>query len=177
MTSLQGNFGWAGPAPIDILGTNRTGSAVAVGDVEMLDVFRDQAESVGNINGSSVGGLASCGQGNFVVPIAKARQVGIFAVMMQAAADDANVRGRLAGQVDACQVSATVVLTTPTIFVSPLSTENALLSVPVIAGTASAGQGIPSKIIFIPLTARTGAGVTDGWFNGITGFGATLETS
>lgn len=173
----QANLGWMGPDAEEILVTNRTGSAVAVGDVEMLDNFRDQAESTSNQVGAASGGTSSGGVGNAVVALAKARQVGIFGVIQSAAADNANCRMRLRGYVERCAVDAAVVLTTPSICAVPLTTETVRVVTNQPAGTAAAGEGIITKVCFIPLTAIAGAGTTDGWFDGINGLGwVTTQT-
>jgi len=41
----------------------------------------------------------------------------------------------------------------------------------------NAGTAVSRKIVFIPLTARTGAGLTDGWYSGIHGFGSILSVT
>lgn len=165
----QASLGWLGPDAEEILVTNRTGSAVAIGDVEMLDIFRDDAASTTNQFG-----VAASGTANIVVPLAKARQMGIYGVVQKVAADDAVTNLRLRGYCPVVAISAAAVLTTPTVYRGG-TTENAVLNVPVTAGDATAGQGIPAKVIFIPLTA--GTGTTDGWFDGINGFGTVLSTT
>jgi hypothetical protein len=172
MSQTRGPFGWEGPEPTEIVVTNRTGSAVAVGDVEMLDNFRDQAESTSNTAGLSTAGVA-----NAVVPLAKARQVGIFGVIQKSTPDDQRTTMRLRGYCQKVRVSAAVVLTTPSLGAVPLTTEVVRVVVNQPAGTAAAGEGIITKLCFIPLTAIGATGLTDGWFNGVEGVGWITEAT
>jgi len=179
MTSLQPNFGWAGPAPIDILVTNRTGSAVAVGDVEQLDRIRSDAASTTNAPGASTAGIA-----NIVVPIYDATThpftlaCEIVGVVQQAAADDnpSPIRFRLQGHCDAVACSGTVVLLTSVGIIGDGSEVAVIADAQVtIDGNAQATL-LPRKVVFLPLEARTGAGTTPGWFSGVHGFGSILST-
>lgn len=163
----QAGLGWMGPDAEDILVTNRTGSAVAVGDVERLDNTRVDGDSTTNTVGLSTAGLA-----NIVVPLlGDARghylSIGIFGVVQQAVADDAKCRFRLRGYCDSVSVETTIVLATA-IMVIETAKEFVAVATSVTNATDAA---VPHKVVFIPLTARTGAGLTDGWWNGITGFG------
>jgi len=173
----QANLGWMGPDPIDILVTNRTGSAVAVGDVELLDRIRSDGDSTTNQVGVSTGGIC-----NIVVPVydltthPHTLSCDIVGVVQQAAADNARCLFRLKGRCDAVSVSGTVVLLTSVGLVGD-GTEAAVVADAHIAidGNAQATL-IARKVVFLPLTARTGAGTTDGWFNGVEGFGTILST-
>jgi len=169
MTNIQSQYGWQGPDPIDILVTNRTGSDVAVGDVERLDNTRVDAASTTNSPGASTAGLA-----NIVVPLlGDARghylSTGIFGVVQQVAVDDntSPIRFRLRGACDAVSVETTVVLAT---FIGVIETAKEYVAI-ATSVTNATDAAVPHKVVFIPLTARTGAGLTDGWWDGINGFG------
>jgi hypothetical protein len=177
MTSLQPSLGWAGPAPVDILVTNRTGSAVAIGDVEILDHCRLDAASTTNAPGATTAGLA-----NIVVPTYDITTdtltlvCAISGVVQQIAADDGPpIRFRLQGYCDNVAVDGTIVLRTSVCGIGD-GTEAAVVLTPYVID-GNAGSAISRKIVFIPLTARTGAGLTDGWFNGISGFGSILSVT
>lgn len=172
MTALQPALGWMGPQPIDILVTNRTGSDVVIGDVERLDNTRVDAASTTNAPGATTAGVA-----NIVVPLlGDARghylSTGIFGVVQQAVADDGPpIRFRLRGQCDAVNCETNVVLAT---FIGVIQTAKEYVAIATSVLTTTDGAA-PHKVVFIPLTARTGLGVTDGWFDGISGFGSILS--
>lgn len=173
----QASYGWMGPEPIDILVTNRTGSAVAVGDVELLDRSRSDGDSTSNEVGSATSGIA-----NIIAPVydlttrPHTLSADIVGVVLQAAGNDVKCVLRLKGKCDAVAVTGTVVLLTSVGLVGD-GTEAAVVA---DAHTAIDGNAqatlIVRKVVFLPLTARTGAGTTDGWFNGIEGFGCILST-
>lgn len=171
-------IGWMGPVPVDILVTNRTGSAVAVGDVEQLDRIRSDAASTTNSAGVTTAGVA-----NIVVPIYDATThpftlaCEIVGVCLQAVADDGPlIRFRLKGQCDEVAVTGTVVLLTSVGIVGD-GTEAAVVADAqvTIDGNAQATL-LPRKVVFLPTAARTGAGTTSGFFDGINGFGSILST-
>jgi len=175
--TTQANLGWMGPDAVDVLVTNRTGSAVAVGDVEVLDITRTDAASTTNAAGVDTAGVA-----NIVVPVYDATtaphvlSVGIAGVVLNAVADDIRCRFRLRGAVSACSVSGTVVLAT-SVGVLGDGSETAVIVDAQLAIDGNASTGIVRKVVFLPLTARTGAGTTDGYFDGINGFGYLLSTT
>lgn len=172
MTSLQPSFGWAGPAPIDILVTNRTGTVLVVGDIERLDNTLVDAASTTNAPGASTAGLA-----NIVVPLlGDARghylSTGIFGIVQQVAADDGPpMRFRLRGHCDEVHVETTVVLAT---FIGVVHTTHDYVSA-ATSVTCATDAAVPHKIVFIPLAVRTNEGTTNGWFDGINGFGTILS--
>ena len=163
-----------GPDPIDIVVTNRTAAAVARGDQIMLDVRRIDAASTSNTPGLATAGLA-----NAVIPdtagaaatIANASR-GIFGICLAAAADDVKLSARLRGQCDVVNVAGDVVLATDEAWGPADATVAVTKMTQEAAPQTNASH--PCKVTFIPLTARTGAGATDGWFDGISGFGFLL---
>jgi len=164
-----------GPDAEDIWVTNRSGSAVAVGALAMLDNRRSDAASTSNQSGINSGGVA-----NTVTPTRGDATSGfnlsngIYVVAMSAAADDAPFRGRLRGPVQKFSVNAAVVLaTTAAIGPKHLTATGAVLTV---VPTTTDGA-VPHKTLFIPLTAIGSAGTTDGWFDGIHGFGSVLSVT
>lgn len=175
--TTQANLGWMGPDPIEIVVTNRTASAVAVGDVELLDLIRSDAASTTNQAGLSTAGLA-----NIVVPLYDATtqphtlSAGIYGVVLKAAADDAKTTMRLRGYQPTVSVSGTVVLLT-SVGIPGDGSETAVIVDAQLAIDGNASTAIVRKVIFLPLTARTGAGTTDGMFDGINGFGYLLSTT
>ena len=175
MTSLQPSFGWAGPAPIDILVTNRSTAAVAVGDVLMLDNRRADAASTSNTAGSSAAGIA-----NVIAQIAFAfdsQSAGVYCVMQQASADDGPpVRARLSGHCDLVACNAAVVLVNARGIPLSGGASNQLRIVSAATETTGGAAAFAQKVIFLPLVAIGAAGTTSGWFNGITGFGTVLVT-
>lgn len=172
--STQPSFGWLGPAPVEFIVTNRTGSAVAVGDVEMLDIQRIDAASTGNVIGSSAGGMA-----NIVVPTYDGTtdpislSCEIFGVVQKAAADDGVTTLRVRGYCATVAADAAVVLRTSPC-VAGDGTEKVHVATPVTCATDAA---IARKVIFLPLTAIGSAGTTDGFFDGINGFGTVLAST
>jgi hypothetical protein len=163
----QASLGWLGPDKIEIVVTNRTTSAVAVGDVERLDNTLVDGDSTTNQPGLATSGLA-----NIVVPLlGDARghylSTGIFGVVQSTAADNVKCRFRLKGYCDAVSVETTVVLAT---FIGVAETAKEYVAI-ATSVTNATDAAVPHKVIFIPLTARTGAGLTDGWFDGVNGFG------
>lgn len=182
--TTQANFGWMGPDSIDIWVTNRTGSAVPIGDLELLDIFRSDAASTTNYAGATTSGVA-----NAVVPIYDATThpftlaCGIVGIAISAAsADDREYRMRLRGPVDVvrCDTTAStgnnVTLLTDVGIIGDGTEAAVIISAQItIDGNAQATL-LPRKVVFLPLTARTGAGTTNGLFDGIHGFGFVLST-
>ncbi len=175
--TTQANYGWIGPDPVEIIVTNRTGSAVAKGDLEQLDRIRSDAASTTNYPGASTSGIA-----NIVVPIYDATThpftlaCEIVGIVMKAADDDIKTTFRLRGDLEVVAVSGTVVLLTSVGIVGDGSEVAVIADAQVtIDGNAQATL-LPRKVVFLPLTARTGAGTTNGWFDGINGFGSILST-
>ena len=172
MGSITPTFGWAGPEPVDIMITNRTGGAVAIGAMLLLDNRRSDAASTNNIVGSTAAGLA-----NGVTPIALAfdsASAGIYGVVLQAMGTARTGRIRLKGAVDFATTGAAVVLANARGVVTGASTNIRIVSA--ATETTAAAAAIATKVVFLPLTALAGAGTTDGWFNGIEGFGTILLT-
>lgn len=176
--TTQHSLGWLGPEASEIMVTNRTASAVAVGDVELLDIIRSDGDSSTNVLGTAAAGMA-----NIVVPIydltthPHTLSAGIYGVVMKAALDNGKTVVRLRGQTDNVAVSGTVALLT-SVGIPGDGSEVAVIvdSHTAIDGLAQATL-IVRKVIFLPLTARTGAGLTDGYFDGINGFGCLLSTT
>lgn len=172
----QSALGWNGPDKIDVRVTNRLGASVAVGDVVILDNGRNDADSTTNQTGVSTGGV-----GNIVAVTTALQPYGMYGVVQRAAVDNGTTVVRLKGFCDFVNVSATVVLAgaTKSIVTGPANTLVAALVLPandaLIVDVTAATLAKPARIIFIPLTVRTGAGTTDGWFNGIEGFGTILK--
>lgn len=163
----QHSLGWLGPQKVEIIVTNRTGSAVVVGDVERLDNTLVDGDSTTNVVGTAAAGVA-----NIVVPLlGDARghylSTGIFGVVQRGCADNEKTAFRLRGYCDAVSVETTVVLAT---FIGVIQTAKEYVAI-ATSVTNATDAAVPHKVVFIPLTARTGAGTTDGWFDGITGFG------
>ena len=166
---IESAFGWMGPDPIDIIVTNRAATTVALGDMLMLDQRRTDGDSTTNTPGLQTGGLANGITPVNTVPADLA--AGIFGVCLNGAADNVIVRLRLRGFVDFAAVAGTVVLATDPAYCPATGTRNITKVATGNTGTAAA---LPTKVVFIPLTARTGAGTTNGWFDGINGFGCVL---
>ena len=168
--TTQAALGWMGPEYEDIIVTNRTTTAVAVGDFEMLDHFQSDVASTTNTVGASTAGLA-----NIVVPLLAAGgavvETGIFCVVMQGAADDAKTRVRLRGYVPTLTCSGSVTLATSVIGPETGVETGVILAV----GTTSTAAARPHKVVFIPLTG--GTATPDGWFDGIHGFGYVLSVT
>ena len=171
----QASLGWMGPDAEEILVTNRRGASVAVGDVLVLDNGRVDADSTSNQPGIALSGVS-----NIVVVTAQTQLHGVFGVVQTSAADNGTCRLRLRGFCDAVQVDATIVLSgaTKSIVFPPAAAAVALRVLPaddaLIGNVQTATACVPMRTHFIPLTVRTGAGVTDGWFNGIGGFSSAL---
>lgn len=173
----QANLGWLGPDAIEIMVTNRTASAVQVGDLELLDRIRSDAASTTNHAGFATAGVA-----NIVVPIYDATThpftlaCDIVGIVMSSAADDQLCRFRLKGKIDAVSVTGTVVLLTSVGIIGDGTEAVVIADAQVtIDGNAQATL-LPRKVVFLPQTARTGAGLTDGFFDGVNGFGSILTT-
>ncbi len=170
----QAGLGWMGPDAIEILVTNRTGSAVAVGDVEVLDHCRLDGDSTTNLVGVSTGGV-----GNIVVPTYDSTTdtltlvCAISGVVQSVAADNLKCRFRLKGYCGAVATDGTIVLRTSVCGIGD-GTEAAVVLTPYVID-GNTGTAVSRKIVFIPLTARTGAGLTDGWYDGVSGFGSILS--
>jgi len=171
-----------GPETEIIYVTNRTGSAVAIGDVEMLDTIRSDAASTTNQIGVSTGGL-----GNIVVPIYDVAthphtlSCGIYGVVLDAVGDDVKCRLALRGKLDTVRCDTTVstgnnvALLTDVGIAGDGAEAAVIVSVQYDLDGADGLGVIARKIIFLPLTARTGAGTTDGFFDGMNGFGCMLS--
>lgn len=173
---IENALGWMGPDPVDIIVTNRTTGAVVRGDQIMLDVRRIDGDSTSNSPGLATAGLA-----NAVKPdtagAAETRAnaaMAIFGICLAGAADNFRLNVRLRGQCDVVNVAGTVVLATDEAYGPADNTLNVTKMVQEAAPQTNACH--PCKVTFIPLTARTGAGATDGWFDGISGFGFLLLT-
>lgn len=179
MVTYQANLGWMGPDPIEIAVTNRRGSSVAGGDVVVLDNGRVDADSTSNEPG-----VATSGVSNIVATTTETQPYGVYGVVKASAADNFRTAVRLRGKIDSVNVSATVVLSgaTKSVIVGPVTTTvaaqvlaaNAAALLTTLTASGGAVAGRPTKIIFVAMTARTGAGLTDGWFDGINGFGTVL---
>ena len=169
--STQAAFGWMGPIPVEIMGMNRTGSAAAVGDMLMMDWRRTDGDSTSNSVGIAASGIA-----NFILPASTQASdfsaTGIFGIVQQAAGNDVACKVRLIGQCDAVKVAGTVILATDAAY-GPANATSAVTK-QVLQAAPQTNAAFPVKNVFIPLTARTGAGTTDGWFDGIRGFGFVL---
>jgi len=174
----QANFGWMGPDPIDILITNRSTASVAVGAVLQLDRRRADAASTSNQVGVATSGIAN----GIAIGAATTDQMACetFMVVRQAAADDVKCVARLRGYCDAVS------------FVAGAGSNNVVLATSrCVAGAATTGviafngtqentgtaAALIRKVIFLPLTAGTAPSTTDGWFDGVNGFGSVLITS
>lgn len=172
--TTQANFGWIGPETVDIMVTNRTTAAVVAGDVEMLDHTLIDAASTTNYAGSTTSGVS-----NIVVPVYDATTdpwqifAGIFGVCQHGAADDRPVRLRLRGSTELCHVSGTIVLRTSVCVIGDGSDSAVVATV----ATCATDTAMARKVVFLPLTARTGEGTTNGWFDGINGFGCVLSAT
>lgn len=170
----QADLGWFGPDPIDIRVTNRVGSAVAVGDVVALDVGRSDGDSSSTTQtpGDANSGICNVVSGaSATISIGPIR--GLFGAVLVAAGDNVKTTIRMKGRVDACSLSGTVVLATGLV-TPPVSGSSRAAVVNTSSGNTGAASAVLHKVIFIPLTARTGAGVTDGLFDGVNGFGMIL---
>lgn len=170
----QANLGWVGPDPIDVRVTNRTGGSVAVGDIVLLDHARDAAASTGNEVGSSAAGLANIIHGGSIdagAAFNTATSHGIWGCVLKAATQSSATTIRLVGKVDALRVGAAVVLKTANLTGSatPL-----VADVATTVDVTSVTTARPRKVIAIALTSTLGADVTDGWMNGVSGFGSVL---
>lgn len=162
----QAALGWLGPVATEVIVTNRTTAAVAVGDVLMLDRRRSDADSTTNVLGTAAAGIA-----NAVVPGAATLDTlntDTFGVCLKAVADDGRTTIRIRGYCPAVAVNAAVVLATARCHVTASAKTCTVIS------AAEAVAGTIRKVVFLPITAVGGAGVTDGWFNGVEGFGSIL---
>lgn len=168
----QASLGWLGPDKVEIVVTNRSTASRAVGAMLMLDQRRSDADSTSNTLGLPTAGIA-----NAIVPVDTGPgdlAAGIFGIVQVSAADNVRTRLRLQGQCDFVSVGGDVVLATDAQYIPVTASTVVTKSVPVNAAAVAATGATVRKVVFIPLTARTGAGTTDGWFNGITGFGTIL---
>lgn len=170
-------FGWMGPDQEMVEVTNRTGAAVVVGDCLTLDHRRRDVASTSQTLGLSTAGLANAilsnATVNAVAPVASDLATGVYGIVMKAAIDDARTRLLLAGYAASGSVSAAVVLATVGPISAPTSGTDGIMQIVTVANSGAAAA-LTRKIIFIPLTATGGAGVTDGWFDGVNGFGSVL---
>lgn len=170
----QAALGWLGPDIEEIIVTNRAGAAVAIGAVLMLDRRRADAASTTNVLGTAAAGIA-----NGIVPGAATTDqmvTEIFGVVQQAAADDIKTRLMLRGYAAVVTFAAgdDVVLATTRVFVTPSATNvTAVNGAQENTGTAAA---LARKVVFLPHTAVVTPGSTDGWWDGINGFGTILFT-
>lgn len=177
MSHAEAALGWMGPEPTIIGVTNRTGSAVVKGDVETLDRVRADAASTTQTVGASTGGIC-----NITVPTYDATTqpftlaCELSGVVLRGVADDKPTLFLMKGYCDAVAVTGTVVLLT-SVGILGDGTEAAVIADAqvTIDGNAQATL-LPRKVVFLPLTARTGAGTTDGYYDGINGFGSILST-
>lgn len=170
----QHSLGWMGPDKDEIVVTNRAGASVAVGAVLMLDRRRADAASTTNVLGTAAAGIA-----NGIVPGAATTDqmvTEIFGVVQRSAADDIKTVLRLRGFCDSVTFAAgdDVVLATSRCFVTPSAANlTAVNGAQENTGTAAA---LARKVVFLPHTAVVTPGSTDGWFDGINGFGTILFT-
>jgi hypothetical protein len=164
--TTQAALGWIGPRAEDIIVTNRTATTVAVGDVVMLDRRRSDGDSTTNVLGTDAAGIA-----NIVVPGAATLDTlntDTFGVVLKGAADNLRTTVRLRGYCPSVAVNAAVVLATARCHVTASAKTCTVIS------AAEAVAGTIRKVVFLPITAVGGAGLTDGWFNGVEGFGGIL---
>lgn len=165
---MSGSFAEAGgpgvglfPGTLDVVVWQRTGSAVAIGDLLQLDLALSQAESTQ----ATVPGPSTSGFANAVVPADFDN--GIHGVVIDlltgAGADNTQVKIRVMGICDAYVIAAS---------------GNATVGAPGVAATSKnidAVAAVDEKYIAIFLetkttpTTRTLAKV---WMNGISGFGS-----
>lgn len=173
MVKTQASLGWLGPDAEDIIITNRAGASVAVGAVLQLDRRRADGDSTNNTVGSANAGIAN----GIVIGAATTDQMvtEVFGVVQQAVADNVKCRFRLRGYCDAVSfITANVVLATSRCFPTPAGTSVTVSNAAQEnTGTAAA---LARKIPFLPLTAGTAPSTTDGWWDGINGFGTILLT-
>ena len=166
---IHASFGWAGPDAEDVVVTNRAAASIALGDLMMIDRRRSDPDSTSNSLGVQASGIA-----NVITPVSTVPSdlaANIFGVTLMAAGDNGKTKIRLSGYVDAAAVAGDVVLASDDAYGPVTATRNITKLVTANTGAAAA---LPRKALFIPLTARTGAGLTDGWFDGIYGFGTVL---
>lgn len=164
---IESAFGWMGPDPVDIIVTNRCAATTITGALLMLDQRRTDGDSTSNTPGIALSGVA-----NVITPVATVvsdLSAGIFGIGLNGAVDNAIIRLRLRGFVDFAQMQGTVVLATDDSYGAVTATRELTKLAPQAAPQTNAS--FPKKVLFIPLTARTGAGLTNGWFDGISGFG------
>ena len=134
--------------------------------------------------------LAVAGVANIVVPVYDAAThpftlaAGVTGIVQKSIAlDDTKGTLRLRGYCPLvrCDTTAStgnnVVLLTDIGIVGDGTEAAVIISAQVtIDGNAQATL-LPRKVVFLPMTARTGAGITDGMFDGINGFGTVLSTA
>lgn len=164
---IESAFGWMGPDPIDIIVTNRCAATTIVGALLMLDQRRTDPDSTSNNSGIALSGVA-----NVITPVntvASDLSAGIFGVGLNAAVDNAIIRLRLRGFVDFAQVAGTVVLATDDSYGPATGSREITKLAP--QANPQTNASFPRKVLFIPLTARAGAGTTNGFFDGVSGFG------
>lgn len=166
----QHSLGWVGPDKVEIVVTNRAGASVAVGACLQLDRRRADGNSTTNVLGTAAAGIA-----NGVTPGAETTDqmsVETFGIVQNSAVNNGKCRLRLQGFVDAVLMSAgsTVTLATCRCVVTPSArTISASVAPQEVNNTATAG--VFRKVVFLPHTTVAGGGSTDGWFDGIRGFG------
>lgn len=160
MPHTESAWGWAGPERTDVRVTNRCGATVAVGDIVLLD--HGQADAASTTNAP---GLPTAGVANIINPATAYLAHGIFGVVLRGALDDQPTVVRLKGYCDNVSMLAATTLDDKIVARNGART-----------GAIGAGATDPnSKVLFIPLTVTGGAGLTDGWFNGIEGFGQIID--
>lgn len=172
--TTQHSLGWLGPDKVEIVVTNRSTATVAVGDVLQLDRRRADAASTTNVLGTAAAGIA-----NGIVPGAATTDqmaTEIFGVVQRAAVDDAKTVLRLRGFCDLVTFAAgdDVVLATSRVFITAgAANVTAVNGAQENSGTAAA---VARKVVFLPHTDVVTPGSTDGWWDGINGFGTILFT-
>ena len=152
------------PANWDVYVTKR-GGAAAKGDVVMFDLANADTATTNN----TLGGLAS-GWKNVIEPTTALEEKGIFAVALEAIADDAEGWVRVYGIVDAfCHTEDTQDLAAGELMYLDVSVEVNALTADLPASTDN------NKYLAISLEAQTTDPTTPTlysvWFNGVDGFG------
>jgi hypothetical protein len=170
----QHSLGWIGPDKIECVVTNRAGATVAVGAVLMLDRRLADGDSLSNALGGAQVGIA-----NGITPGAATTDqmvTEIFGVVQRSAVDNAKTVLRLKGFCDVVTFGAgdDVVLATSRVFITASARNvTAVNGAQENSGTAAA---VMRKVVFLPHTAVVTPGSTDGWWDGINGFGTILFT-
>lgn len=153
MSSLAPPIGWGGPKTCDVRWFNRTGGALAVGALVVMDEDNSATESTNSEIGDPASGFAAA-----VVPATADLEAGIFGVVLQAAADDAQMLVRLRGNLDVMLVTGATALGDLLVAADGLTTVSV--------------AGVPvAKVIAKARGTTAGAGSIAASFNGIEGFG------